>query len=494
MTDPLQELESLLSQYEEAKATQKLLDYKPYPFQKKFHFAHGHLTPGILARDRAIIAANKVGKTVCAAAEVAMHATGMYPDDWQGHRFKHASDFLCAGNTFDTTRDIQQSELFGKPEDDAMLGTGWIPRDCIIKVVRKVGVPNAFESVQVLHKPTGKESTIQFKAYEQGFKKFMGKGWRIIWADEEPPSDVLSQMHRAMFAIHDAILICTFTPEEGMTKVVSRYMNELQKGQAVITATWDDAPHMTPEVRAEKLAGIPKHEHDLRAKGLPISGAGLIFPIDDEHIVVDPFQIPPHWPQLVGIDFGYDHPFGAAHLAWDRDSDTIYIVNDYAETKALPPIHAHAVQQWGGWLPIAWPHDGLQTEKGSGEDLSVKYKELGLNMLPERATNPPRIGEPEGSGGISVEAALLEMNTRFEEGRLKVVRTCNNFLREKRTYHRKPDGRIVKLMDDVISAARYGVMMIRHARVAPRDRRHGLHMDRTKNGVPYLSARPVRRG
>jgi hypothetical protein len=87
----------------------------------------------------------------------------------------------------------------------------------------------------------------------------------------------------------------------------------------------------------------------------------------------------------------------------------------------------------------------------------------GLLMLPEKATNPPQAGQEEGEGGNSREAAILSMYERFETGRIKVFRTCKNFLEERRTYHRK-DGKIVDIRDDVISAVRYAHMMLRHAR------------------------------
>src|SRR5262249_26774650 len=46
-------------------------------------------------------------------------------------------------------------------------------------------------------------------------------------------------------------------------------------------------------------------------------------------------------------------------------------------------------------------------------------------------------------------------------GKWKVSRSCVCYLEERRLYHRK-DGEVVKLRDDVLSAARYGMMMRRH--------------------------------
>ena len=46
-------------------------------------------------------------------------------------------------------------------------------------------------------------------------------------------------------------------------------------------------------------------------------GSGRVFPVEEERIRVEPFPIPEHWPQLVGVDFGYDHPFAAVHCILD---------------------------------------------------------------------------------------------------------------------------------------------------------------------------------
>src|SRR6476660_8871124 len=38
------------------------------------------------------------------------------------------------------------------------------------------------------------------------------------------------------------------------------------------------------------------------------------------------------------------------------------------------------------WIPCAWPHDGLQHDKGSGDELAALYRAQDLKILPERAT------------------------------------------------------------------------------------------------------------
>lgn len=231
--------------------------------------------------------------------------------------------------------------------------------------------------------------------------------------------------------------------------------------RCVTSMTIDDAEHYTPERRAEIVSGYPAHERDARSKGIPVLGSGAVFPIADEDIQIAPFPIPAHWAQINGIDFGWDHPFGATNCAWDRDADRFYVCKEYSAREQTPVIHCGAIKPWGDWIPTAWPHDGLQHDKGSGEELSKQYRRNGLNMLPEKSTFP--------DGGNGVEAGILEMLELMQTGRWKVFTTCGGWFSEKRLYHRK-DGLIVKLKDDIISASRYAYMMRRFAKINDKKR------------------------
>lgn len=227
-----------------------------------------------------------------------------------------------------------------------------------------------------------------------------------------------------------------------------------------VQAGWDDVPHLSEQQKAELLAAYPEHEREARSKGIPMLGSGAVFPIDEKLITIPPHEIPKHWVQIVGLDFGWDHPTAAARVAWDRDSDVVYVTHTYRKSKDVPVIHAAAVKSWGEWLPVAWPHDGLQHDKGSGDQLAEQYKKAGLNMLAEQASHP--------EGGNGVEAGIMDMLERMRTGRFKVFAGNNEWFQEFRTYHRK-DGKIVKEVDDLMSATRYAVMMLRFAKVKPQD-------------------------
>lgn len=227
----------------------------------------------------------------------------------------------------------------------------------------------------------------------------------------------------------------------------------------VVFATWDDVPHLSEKQKRELWESIPAHEREARAKGVPILGSGRVFPVSEDSLKMDAVTIPEHWYQIGGLDFGWDHPTAAVRLCWDKDADCVYVTHTHRLREATPVIHAATLKPWGDWLPWAWPHDGLQHDKGSGDQLAKLYRDQGMKMLPERATFP------DGSNGV--EAGVIEMLDRMQTGRLKVFSTLTDWFEEFRMYHRK-DGKIVKERDDLMSATRYGLMMLRHAKVKPK--------------------------
>jgi phage terminase large subunit-like protein len=437
------------------KARNRLAWYEPYPKQLEFHDA------GATHRERLFMASNQSGKTLAGASEVAIHLTGRYPDWWEGIRFDRPTVWLAGSESAELTRDGAQRLLLGPPADEGAWGTGAIPADCIVDTTSRQGVADAVANIVVKH-VSGENSTVYFKSYDQGRSKWQANTVDGVWFDEEPPLDVYSEGITRTNTTFGPVIV-TFTPLKGMSDVVLRFLEPDPKDtgaadRTVIRMELEDAKHYTAEQREKIVASWPAHEREARAKGIPSMGSGRVFPVTEESITVAPFPIPAHWAQIVGIDFGWDHPFGASRLAWDKDADCIYVISDYAQREATPVIHAAAIKPWGAWLPVAWPHDGLNHEKSAGEPLAEQYRKQGLNLTSERATFE--------DGSNSVEAGVMEMLDRMQTGRWKVFSTCGLWLGEFRLYHRK-DGLIVKLKDDVISSSRYGLMMRRFAITKP---------------------------
>lgn len=442
------ELARALSKIQERRDTNRLRAYAPYPKQEIFHAA------GISHRERLFRAGNQLGKTVAGGFETAMHLTGRYPDWWEGKTFDKPVATWAASVTSELTRDGVQRILMGRIN---AIGTGAIPKDAIKDYSLKRGVADAFDTVVVRHAGGGDvqagESLNTFKSYDQGRAKFQAETLEVVWFDEEPPEEIYTEgLTRTNTT--GGVVYLTFTPLLGMSSVVRRFLLEQSADRHDTNMTIEDALHYSEEERARIIASYPAHEREARTRGIPILGSGRIFPVAEEDITVPAFEIPPHWVQIGGLDFGWDHPTAGIKLAWDRDADCVYVTNAYKRSEATPVIHAAALKPWGDWLPWSWPHDGLQHDKGSGEQLAKQYRDQGLGMLQERATFP------DGTNGV--EAGLMDMLDRMQTGRFKVFSHLPEWFEEFRLYHRK-DGKVVKEMDDLMSATRYALMMLRFA-------------------------------
>ncbi len=438
---------AVLDQYIDSLGKNRLAFYNPYEKQREFHRL------GTEKRERLLRAGNQLGKSYAGAAEAAFHATGRYPADWQGKRFDKATVGWCGGVTGEVTRDTIQRLLIGAM---GARGTGMIPDDTIIDVTPSRGVADLADTILVRH-VSGESSRIRLKYYEQGREKWQAETLDWVWFDEEPPQDIYIEGLTRTNATGGIVWI-TFTPLLGMSDVVRRFLNEISPDRADVNMTIEDAKHIPEKERAKIIASYPAHEREARIRGIPILGSGRIFPISEESIVCaafDPQRIPNHWSVIGGLDFGWDHPMAAAKLLYNPDSDIIYVTDCYKSRQTTPVIHAAALRPWGKTMKFAWPHDGLQHDKGSGVQLAQQYRDQGLNMLPEHAQFP----DERGNG---VEAGILEMLMRMETGRFKVYGHLHEWFEEFRLYHRK-DGKIVKEYDDLICATRYAMMSIRFA-------------------------------
>lgn len=477
----------------------RLRYYDPYPFQMEFH---NDPDPR-----KGLRAGNQIGKTVCGTVQDAFDLTGRYPDWYEGHRFTRPVNIVCGSINNDKTRDLLQKALCGDPVDKFnTLGTGWLPKDCLDKdkISLKRGVTDAFIHIKVRwHNEKGEPkgwSNLTFSSYESGKEAWMGDTIDVYHLDEEPPMDILGQAGRGCIASGGFIRL-TWTPENGRTDVVEK----VEKEWSMHTAEWKDAAgedfdyvdakgNATPFRKVFTLGGKPGHiteqtinlakkdnpvwMMDMRMKGIPVMGTGLVFSHQEEKYKIDPIAIPSHWKRIDAIDFGglssEAHPTAFARIAYDEETDTVHVYDGFRVTgKEIPEIGVRiTMKDYSDIVPVIWPHDGhkiTNASSGQGAKIADQYSAAGVNMYRNEAdpkkshfTNPPGEGEMEGSGGYAIMPGITEMSTRMDDGRFVVHSTVNDFFEEVRVYHMK-DGKVVDRNDDFISAVRYAVQSIRHA-------------------------------
>jgi len=161
--------------------------FRPYPKQKELFAA------GATVRERLLKAANQSGKSYAAAAEVSYHATGLYPEWWDGWRSDKPCRIWVCSETSLVLRDVMQTLLFGPCGIDDDFGSGSVPLDAIVgKPSMARGITDAYDTCQVRH-VSGGISTIKFRSYQAGRKAFQGATLDLIVFDEEPPLDVYDE-------------------------------------------------------------------------------------------------------------------------------------------------------------------------------------------------------------------------------------------------------------------------------------------------------------
>jgi len=471
--EELRRLDAELAELEESRKVNQLAYYEPYPKQMEFHAA------GAKYQERLLSAGNQLGKTLSGSFEVAAHLTGEYPEWWPGRTWGRPIRAWVGGESSTVVRDTTQKLLLGDiTAGIENLGTGAIPADRIIGYTLHRGVSEGIDTAKIRHK-SGGVSIIKFKSYEQLRSKWQGDTIDLLWCDEEPPADLYSE-GLARFTATNGMAMMTFTPLKGMSTVVKRFFNEFHPDRIKINMTMDDAGHITPDMKQKILSKYPEHERDCRANGIPMAGEGRIFNIAESVITCEPFAIPEHWVQIIGLDIGIQHPTAACWMAWDRDTDTLYVYGAYRQKGVNIATHAAALNGRGR-IPIAWPADAHKRDSESGKEIARIYRDSPHHclMLGQHATFP--------DGTVSVEAGILEMQQRMETGRWKVFSNLSEWFEEYRSYHRE-NGEIIKLDDDLLCASRYGMMMRRFAKPVTRNWHPGLRQagaDRVAPGTDF---------
>lgn len=462
----LQEVLSQLKQYDKQNLFLSVFKddgkYRRSEYAKHMDF----FASGKKFRQRAFIAANRVGKTFSGCYELVCHLTGRYPSWWEGRKFNYPITAWCASITPIQMKDAVQTVLFGEREK----GTGMIPKQDYVDengdflTWNMPGVPNVVGSVKIKHYDEfGNHdgwSMCQFKTYKQGYEVFQGAKVDVIMLDEEPQDYKIytecitrtggdTDSDNENISRAPGILYCTFTPLMGYSDTVLSFLPDgmLPPGgvnpdapyKKVVNAGWDDVPHLSKEWKEEMLAGYPLHERDARTKGIPTKGSGAIYPYPEEMITIEPMPIPGWWPKAFAMDIGYDHPTTVLWGAIDPETDVLYVYSEHSLRETPVAMHAAAIKTRGDWIPGVIDPSATK-KKDEFATVYEQYSAHGIELIP--ANN-------------AVEPGIAEVQQRIATGRLKVFRTCLHFFAEYRIYRRDENGKIVKKKDDLMDCLRY---------------------------------------
>ena len=220
-------------------------------------------------------------------------------------------------------------------------------------------------------------------------------------------------------------------------------MVQITESKFLTTCAWSDVPHLDAKTQRELLASTPPYLRDARSKGLPSLGSGAIYPVSEDEILVDNFEIPDHYLRAFALDVGWNRT-ACIWGAKDPNTDIIYLYSEYYRSQAEPVVHAEAIKSRGEWIRGCIDPAARGRGQKDGTTLFDMYTGYDLSLVP--ANN-------------SVVTGIDTVWQRLSGGGLKVFRSgMGNTLAEYRIYRRDAKGNIVKQFDHLMDCMRYLVM------------------------------------
>lgn len=262
---------------------------------------------------RALFWGNRVGKTEWGGQETARYALNQHP--------KRIIDppieiWVCCPS-FEVQEDTTQKKLLA-----------YLPPSSIRSTEKLRG--------NILRRITLKDGTaLVFKSYEQGREKFQGVGKRLIWFDEEPPSDIWEECIVRQEAGVQLDIIMTMTPVNGMTWVYDDiYLKTDNPDIFVSEASWEDNPFLL-EAQKEQMLRVLKNDEsvEVRKYGRFVSRVGLIcnWWRREKHLhEYDKF--PPDWSYFEVLDGGWSDPAAWLLIAFDNDN-SLHVIDGFREAQ-----------------------------------------------------------------------------------------------------------------------------------------------------------------
>jgi hypothetical protein len=206
----------------------------------------------------------------------------------------------------------------------------------------------------------------------------------------------------------------------------------------IIGATWENAPHLTPEAKEALWNSIPAYQKDSRSKGIPQLAAGSIYTFPETDIKVKDFEIPKHYARGFGLDCALGGSTAMVWGAMDRDSMTLYLYSVYKRSMAETAIHVEALKSRGAWIPGVGDAAGIEDAARTKFIESYRKHKIDLELADK-----------------AVEVGIQEVYDMLSAGKLKVFESCAAWFAEFRLYKRDKHGRVKKVNDHLMDATRY---------------------------------------
>ncbi len=395
-------------------------------------------------RNRWVFGGNRSGKTQCGAVETVWLARGIHP---YRQNIPNVSCWVVSLSQ-QVQRDVAQQKIL------YYLDKNWIVNVCMQQghkgspqngVIDYIDIANVF----------GGTSRIAFKSCEAGREKFQGASLDFVWFDEEPPRDIYEEC-RMRVLDKNGHIFGTMTPLKGQTWVYDEiYLNCHNSSEVwYVTMEWADNPYLkSAEVQALSTT-LSADQLDSRRYGRFSAMSGLVYPEFDQTNVIEPFDIPPSWQDVMSIDPGLNNPLSCHWYARDP-SGNIYVVAEHYQANKDVDYHASQIRQIChnlGWKQVNGKYQTLMDSASNQRTLNGTRSVAELFEQQGIAVNT-RVNKDLYTGINKVKALLKGT----EEGKLFIFSNCVNMIREIKGYQWAQNDHPVKRDDHAMDDLRYYV-------------------------------------
>lgn len=402
-----------------------------------------------LKRNKWLFGGNRTGKTECGAVEVIWTALGIHP--YKNNLASAECWVVSLSNR--VQKEVSQAKILK-----------YLPKSCIIGISMNSGSKSSAENGIIecitVKNVFNNTSKIWFKSCEEGRDKFQGTSLDLVWFDEEPPEPIYNECKMRVLDRRGTI-IGTMTPLKGFTYIYDQiYLNNNNDPEVFcMFMSWQDNPYLD-SAEIERLSStLSEDELESRKNGKFMAiDSGLIYSEFDVNVnVIEPFDVPPDWQDVLSIDPGLSNPLSCHWYAKDYD-DNIYVIAEHFDQNKSIEYHANKIKEISEKLGWKKQSNGMiyslidsaanQRTLASQKSVTELFYDYGILVNPS-------VNKDVLSGISKVKSYLKDINGK---SRLFIFSNCTNMIREMKTYRWNGYDSPVKHDDHCMDELRYYIM------------------------------------
>ncbi len=429
-------------------------------------------------RNRWVFGGNRSGKTECGAVEAVYMARGIHP---YRQNKDNVFGWIVSLST-QVQRDVAQAKVL------RYLNPQWIEDITMLSGKKESAEYGVIDQIRVKN-VFGGISVIGFKSCDQGREKFQGSSLDFVWFDEEPPKDIYDECRMRVFDKKGDIF-GTMTPLKGLTFIYDEiYLNSKNSSEVWCEfMEWADNPFLDEQALQELNDSLSGDQLESRRYGKFHEGTGLVYPEFDQNThVIEPFNVPSEWQDIISIDPGFNNPLSAHWYAVDYDGN-VYVTAEHFEAGKDVAYHANRIKEISA--RIGWKTDS-KGRVSAIIDSAANQKTLATNKsVTELFYDNGIICNPHVNKDMFSGIQRVKDYLRIKDGKPKlyIFKTCVNLIRELKSYWWGEGERPKKIDDHALDELRYYLMRKPVASVA-RVKKSEIQLDKERRFKKILNER-----